>query len=52
MKGCVIAALPMLAMGALICIIMGGYIFNLNLNHFGTSDPSGPKVIWDLIALI
>ena len=46
------AAVPMLIMGGLICMTMGGYLFNIQLNHFGGSDPSSPKVIWDLITSI
>jgi hypothetical protein len=46
------AAGPMIIMAGLICITMGGYLFNLELNHFNSSDPSSPKVIWDLITVI
>ena len=49
MKGCVLAALPMLILGGLISIIMAGHLFRLDLNHFGSESPSDPVVIWDLI---
>lgn len=36
MKGSLLAAIPMLTIGGLISIIMGGHLFNIDLNHFGS----------------
>lgn len=52
LKGSFLAAVPMMVMGGLISIIMGGHLFNLDMNHFRSSNPSDPVVIWDLMTSV
>lgn len=49
LKGSLIAIIPMLGMGCLITLIMGGHFFGFEFNHFGNTSPTAPKVFWDLI---
>ena len=51
-KGCLTAVSPMLIMGCLISIIMGGHLYNFDISHFRQTSLTSPKVFWDLLSSI